>query len=93
MKLYHLTLESNENSILRHGLLISKSNWGNYIYLTNDVKKCIKVYSSLPLEIMSIFKVKVNTNKLIKDPLHPECDTIVGFAYSEDIPSLAIKLI
>jgi len=94
MKMYHITSCWNVDSILKLGLLISKSKWGKYIYLTTDVKKCLKLYPSLPKSMLSVFKVNnIDKHRVLKDPLHPRSSNTIGYAYSINIPPKNLCLI
>jgi len=94
MKMYHITASWNVASILKLGLLISRAKWGKYIYLTTNVRKCLKIYPVLPKSMLSIFQVNnIDKNRLMKDPLHPDLFTTIGYAYSENIPAKDLYLI
>lgn len=93
MKLFHMTGFWNVESILRTGLLIERSRWGGYVYLTTDINRCLEIYPHLEGQLLEVLEVEVDDEKdLHVDPLHPDSKPIVGYAYTKDIPPDRIKV-
>ena len=85
--MYHLTAVRNVDSILKEGLLLSRSGWGPCIYLTDNVSKCLRVYPHMEEELLTILEVRVFEVYLKVDRLHPATtEGIVGYSYCKDIP-------
>lgn len=93
MILYHITPSYNISNILKKGLLTSKSNWLNLIYLTSSIEETLELFPHIFEHIeMSVLEVTIQfQDKLIVDPLHPIYYKPISFGYPDDILPKHIK--